>query len=69
MKPTDIKIEVFTKDDEKEGGDGLYCAIVLGLNVKVSSGWYNTGIIVRKDNPVEAFNEAMTEARLRGWWR
>jgi hypothetical protein len=60
--PLDIKIEVFTKDEE----DDKYCAIVMGWDDK---DWYNTGIVVRDLSPRLAFNRALKSATEVGWWK
>lgn len=65
-KPDDVKIEVFTIDDEP-GGDNCYCAIVMGWK-DVYDDWYNTGIVIRETDPTIAFNKARAEASECGWW-
>jgi hypothetical protein len=66
-KPDDVEICVQSKDNGK-GGDGKYCAIVMGWN-EASKKWYNTGIVIRDSLPILAFNRALVEAIEKGWWK
>lgn len=65
--PSIVEINVQNKDDGKDG-DGKYCAIVMGWH-ETSKAWYNTGIVVREESPVQAFNKAIARATERGWWK
>lgn len=66
-KPDDVEINVQSKDDG-EGGDGKYCAIVMGWD-NTSEFWYNTGIVIREKSPIQAFNKAVNRATEKGWWK
>ena len=41
--------------------DNCYCAIVMGWH-DIEKTWYNTGIVVREEDPVLAFSIALTRA-------
>ena len=64
-KPKDVRIDLQTKDINGEDADNKYCAVVLGWDGTI---WYNTGIVVREDNPLVAVQIAIERATLKGWW-
>jgi len=57
----DVQIRIFPFDPE----DNKYCAIVM---IWGRTSWINSGIVVRDEDPINAFKFAMEAAKKEGVW-
>lgn len=62
----DTKIIVHDIEDTGEDADFCYCAVVMLWG---NMCWYNSGIVVRRTHPTEAFVTALKMAKEAGYWK